>query len=81
MGILKRYNTCGHKDNARKYVFTISSVVCFVLPMVIITVFYILIGLQLRKSKIVGRATTANGNSIRLKVNVNNYYYYYLLFD
>ncbi|XP_055677776.1 dopamine receptor 2-like [Lutzomyia longipalpis] len=57
---------CTLKLGAYKHVFLISSVLVFAFPMVIITVLYILIGLQLRKSKVVTRGTVA-GSSVRLK--------------
>lgn len=47
--------------------FTISLFLVFILPMLLISVLYILIGLQLRKSKIVNRGGPA-GSSVRLKV-------------
>lgn len=47
--------------------FTVSVVLVFVLPMFAILVLYILIGLQLRRSKIVKRGGPA-GSSVRLKV-------------
>jgi hypothetical protein len=48
--------------------FVVSTFLLFVIPMSIITILYILIGLQLRKSKIVQRGAV-NGSSVRLKVN------------
>lgn len=47
----------------------VSTFLLFVIPMSIITILYILIGLQLRKSKIVQRGAI-NGSSVRLKVNI-----------
>ena len=49
------------------HLFVVSSFVLFVIPMSIITILYVLIGLQLRKSKIVQRGAV-NGSSVRLKV-------------
>jgi hypothetical protein len=51
------------------HLFVVSTFLLFVIPMSIITILYILIGLQLRKSKIVQRGAV-NGSSVRLKVNV-----------
>lgn len=53
-------------QSARK-TFTISVFLVFILPMFLISILYILIGLQLRKSKIVNRGGLA-GSSVRLKV-------------
>ncbi|GAB0092448.1 Neuromedin U receptor [Sergentomyia squamirostris] len=57
---------CSIKPEANKHVFLISTVLVFAFPMVVITVLYVLIGLQLRKSKVVSRGTVA-GSSVRLK--------------
>uniref|UniRef100_A0A336MQM9 CSON002637 protein n=1 Tax=Culicoides sonorensis TaxID=179676 RepID=A0A336MQM9_CULSO len=48
--------------------FTISVVLIFIFPMIVITILYILIGLQLRRSKIVSRGGPS-GSSVRLRVN------------
>ncbi|XP_055716017.1 neurotensin receptor type 1-like [Phlebotomus papatasi] len=58
---------CTLRKEAYKHVFLISTVLVFAFPMVVITVLYVLIGLQLRKSKVVTRGTVA-GSSVRLKV-------------
>lgn len=59
------YRICVPKQDYN--LFVVSSFLLFVLPMSIITVLYILIGLQLRRSKIVQRSAF-NGSSVRLKV-------------
>lgn len=51
------------------HLFVVSTFLLFVIPMSIITILYVLIGLQLRKSKIVQRGAV-NGSSVRLKVNI-----------
>ncbi|CRK94983.1 CLUMA_CG008471, isoform A [Clunio marinus] len=48
------------------HLFVVSTIFLFVIPMSIITILYVLIGLQLRKSKIVQRGAV-NGSSVRLK--------------
>lgn len=50
------------------HLFVVSTFLLFVIPMSIISILYVLIGLQLRKSKIVQRGAV-NGSSVRLKVN------------
>lgn len=54
--------------NDYNHLFVVSTFLLFVIPMSIITILYVLIGLQLRKSKIVQRGAV-NGSSVRLKVN------------
>lgn len=44
-----------------KLIFTVSTILIFILPMILISVLYILIGLQLRKSKVYNRGTTTKG--------------------
>lgn len=50
------------------HLFVVSTFLIFVIPMSIITILYILIGLQLRRSKIVHRASPSC-NNVRLKVS------------
>lgn len=54
-------------EGINKHVFTISTFLVFVFPMIVISVLYILIGLQLRRSKVVKRGN-ACGSSVRIKV-------------
>ena len=60
------YQICVPKQDYN-HLFVVSTFLLFVIPMSIITILYILIGLQLRKSKIVQRGAV-NGSSVRLKV-------------
>lgn len=53
------------------HLFVVSTFLIFVIPMSIITILYILIGLQLRRSKIVHRASPSC-NNVRLKVSFTN---------
>lgn len=53
------------------HLFVVSTFLIFVVPMSIITILYILIGLQLRRSKIVHRASPSC-NNVRLKVSYAN---------
>lgn len=62
----KEYHMCIPRTESQHY-FAISTFLIFVIPMSVITILYILIGLQLRKSKIVQRGNI-NGSSVRLKV-------------
>lgn len=61
------YSICVPKQDYN-HLFVVSTFLLFVIPMSIITILYILIGLQLRKSKIVQRGAV-NGSSVRLKVS------------
>lgn len=61
------YAVCVPK-NDYKHLFVVSTLLIFVIPMLIITILYILIGLQLRRSKVVQRGAV-NGSSVRLKVS------------
>lgn len=63
------YVTCTIKRDMVEHVFTISTILVFVLPMTLITILYILIGLQLRRSKVVKRGAIS-GSSVRLKVSL-----------
>lgn len=63
----KDFHMCIPRTETQHY-FAISTFLIFVIPMSVITVLYILIGLQLRKSKIVQRGNI-NGSSVRLKVS------------
>jgi neuromedin U receptor 1 len=60
------YRICIPKPE-HQHLFVVSTFLIFVIPMSIITILYILIGLQLRKSKIIQRGAV-NGSSVRLKV-------------
>lgn len=60
------YRICVPKQDYN-HLFVVSTFLLFVIPMSIITILYVLIGLQLRKSKIVQRGAV-NGSSVRLKV-------------
>lgn len=64
----KEYHMCIPRMESQHY-FAISTFLIFVIPMSVITILYILIGLQLRKSKIVQRGNI-NGSSVRLKVRI-----------
>lgn len=64
------YAVCVPK-NDYKHLFVVSTLLIFVIPMLIITILYILIGLQLRRSKVVQRGAV-NGSSVRLKVSTNH---------
>lgn len=68
----EEYHICIPKTESQHY-FAISTFLMFVIPMSVITILYILIGLQLRKSKIVQRGNI-NGSSVRLKVKLNFYF-------
>lgn len=65
------HETCtvkrGMSEGINKHVFTISTILVFVFPMAVISILYILIGRQLRKSAVVQRGT-ALGSSVRIKV-------------
>ncbi|KAG4080023.1 hypothetical protein HA402_006335 [Bradysia odoriphaga] len=56
---ITQYKTCtvksGLGNNLNKHVFTLSTISVFILPMTIISILYILIGLQLRRSQILNR--------------------------
>lgn len=60
------YCTVLDPESATK-TFTIVVILVFILPLFAISVLYILIGLQLRRSKIVNRGGPS-GSSVRLKV-------------
>lgn len=62
------------------HLFVVSTFLLFVIPMSIITILYVLIGLQLRKSKIVQRGAV-NGSSVRLKVRFFFYSFTQLIFN
>lgn len=57
-------------EGINKHVFTISTVLVFVFPMAVISILYILIGLQLHRSEVVKRGTTF-GSSVRIKVSID----------
>uniref|UniRef100_A0A182YH30 G-protein coupled receptors family 1 profile domain-containing protein n=1 Tax=Anopheles stephensi TaxID=30069 RepID=A0A182YH30_ANOST len=67
MQIDTEFRTCTVRQEQTKHVFFISTVLVFVCPMSVITVLYILIWLQLRRSKFV-RCGSIRSSSVRLKV-------------
>ncbi|XP_058127140.1 pyrokinin-1 receptor-like [Anopheles ziemanni] len=67
--IEQEYKTCTVRHEQGKSLFFISTVVVFMLPMSIITVLYLLIWLQLRRSKLV-RSSSQWGSSVRLRHSV-----------
>ncbi|XP_021694460.1 pyrokinin-1 receptor [Aedes aegypti] len=62
----EQYSMCTIRRDQQRHVFTISTVIVFVFPMCVLTILYILIGLQLRRSKVMKRGIQL-GSSIRLK--------------
>lgn len=62
----ERYCTVTNPKNAAR-TFTISVIVVFILPMIVISILYILIAVQLRRSKIIKRGGVS-GSSVKLKV-------------
>ncbi|XP_065072878.1 pyrokinin-1 receptor-like [Ochlerotatus camptorhynchus] len=62
----EQYSMCTVRRDQQRHVFTISTVIVFVFPMCVLTVLYVLIGLQLRSSKVMKRGTQL-GSSVRLK--------------
>ncbi|XP_062552102.1 5-hydroxytryptamine receptor-like [Armigeres subalbatus] len=62
----EQFSMCTVRRDQQRHVFTISTVIVFVIPMCVLTILYVLIGLQLRRSKVMKRGT-ALGSSIRLK--------------
>nr|XP_029709614.1 pyrokinin-1 receptor-like [Aedes albopictus] len=62
----EQFSMCTIRRDQQRHVFTISTVIVFVFPMCVLTILYILIGLQLRRSKVMKRGTQL-GSSIRLK--------------
>uniref|UniRef100_A0A182MZU3 G-protein coupled receptors family 1 profile domain-containing protein n=1 Tax=Anopheles dirus TaxID=7168 RepID=A0A182MZU3_9DIPT len=66
MQIDKQFLVCTVRQEQAKHAFFISTVLVFVLPMGVITVLYILIWLQLRRSKVV-RHRAHRSSSVRLK--------------
>lgn len=71
------YNVCTVKRIWNKHIFAVSTILVFALPMAVITILYILIALQLRKSKVVNRGSVS-GSSVRLKVGIQ--YFIFSLF-
>lgn len=65
------YMLCVPKQDYN-HLFVVSTFLIFVIPMSIITILYILIGLQLRRSKIVHRASPSC-NNVRLTVSLIEY--------
>ncbi|KFB34910.1 hypothetical protein ZHAS_00000594 [Anopheles sinensis] len=69
--IEQEYKTCiVHHEQGKSLLF-ISTVIVFMLPMSIITVLYLLIWLQLRRSELV-RSTSQWGSSVRLRHSMRN---------
>uniref|UniRef100_A0A182M5J9 G-protein coupled receptors family 1 profile domain-containing protein n=1 Tax=Anopheles culicifacies TaxID=139723 RepID=A0A182M5J9_9DIPT len=69
MEIDPEFRTCTVRHEQTKHVFFISTVLVFVCPMSMITILYILIWLQLRRSKVVG-CGTYRSSSVRLKRSI-----------
>ncbi|XP_035895931.1 pyrokinin-1 receptor-like [Anopheles stephensi] len=69
MQIDTEFRTCTVRQEQTKHVFFISTVLVFVCPMSVITVLYILIWLQLRRSKFV-RCGSIRSSSVRLKRSI-----------
>uniref|UniRef100_A0A182W5Y8 G-protein coupled receptors family 1 profile domain-containing protein n=1 Tax=Anopheles minimus TaxID=112268 RepID=A0A182W5Y8_9DIPT len=69
MQIDTEFRTCTVRHEQTKHVFFISTVLVFVCPMSVITILYILIWLQLRRSKVV-RCGSYRSSSVRLKRSI-----------
>ncbi|XP_053678625.1 D(3) dopamine receptor-like [Anopheles nili] len=69
MQIDEQFLTCTVRHEPAKHLFFISTVLVFVFPMNVITILYILIWLQLRRSKVV-RFGTQRGSSVLLKHSI-----------
>ncbi|XP_055607160.1 uncharacterized protein LOC129754910 isoform X2 [Uranotaenia lowii] len=65
----EEFSTCTVRRDWQQHVFTISTVLVFVFPMCVLTILYVLIGLQLRRSKVMKRGTQL-GSSVRLKHSI-----------
>lgn len=63
----ENYSICAVKREIIPHAFELSTLVFFVAPMSLISVLYILIALQLRRSRIVRRGSLSQ--SVELKVN------------
>lgn len=70
--VYNEYRMCVPKEGWSNHLFVVSTLIIFVVPMTIITFLYILIGLQLRKSKVVKRGAVT-GSSVRLKVSSHHF--------
>ncbi|XP_049279954.1 pyrokinin-1 receptor-like [Anopheles funestus] len=69
MQIDTQFRMCTVRHEQTKHLFFISTVVVFVCPMSVITILYMLIWLQLRRSKVV-RCGTFRSSSVRLKHSI-----------
>ncbi|XP_053659382.1 pyrokinin-1 receptor-like [Anopheles marshallii] len=69
MQIDTQFRMCTVRHEQTKHLFFISTVLVFVCPMSVITILYILIWLQLRRSKVV-RCGTYRSSSVRLKRSI-----------
>ncbi|XP_052872090.1 pyrokinin-1 receptor-like [Anopheles cruzii] len=67
MQIDDEFLTCTVRHDHARHVFFISTMLVFVSPMSVIIVLYILIGLQLRRSKFIHSRSMHRGSSVRLK--------------
>ncbi|XP_053682182.1 pyrokinin-1 receptor-like [Sabethes cyaneus] len=65
----EEFSTCTVRRDQQQHVFTLSTVIVFVFPMCVLTILYILIGLQLHRSKVWIRRTK-QGSSVRLKQSI-----------
>ncbi|KAL1377016.1 hypothetical protein pipiens_004251 [Culex pipiens pipiens] len=63
------FGTCTVRQDRQRHVFTMSAVIVFVCPMCVLTVLYVLIGLQLRRSKVMKRGVQLR-SSVRLKHSI-----------
>jgi hypothetical protein len=72
-GINTPFQLCMPNHDLKEYrmIFTLSTVLVFVLPMTVITILYILIALQLRQSVV--KRGNASGSSVRLKVSLSGW--------
>ncbi|XP_055616548.1 pyrokinin-1 receptor-like isoform X2 [Toxorhynchites rutilus septentrionalis] len=66
----EQFSTCTVRRDQQQHVFTISAVIVFVVPMCVLTVLYVLIGLQLRRPKVMKNRRTQLGSSVRLKRSI-----------
>ncbi|XP_058826233.1 pyrokinin-1 receptor-like [Topomyia yanbarensis] len=65
----EEFSTCTVRWDQQLHVFTISTVIVFVIPMCVLTILYILIGLQLRRSKVLQRRII-HSSSVRFKHSI-----------
>lgn len=74
MSLTIDFNMCMPRHDVFEHLFAVSTCIIFLIPMIIITVLYIMICIQLRRSKVVKRATIS-GSSVRLKVSWSRVYF------